>query len=153
ERGDALATARFAHQAERLAAADRERHLFDRVVGVLAGKRDAQILDLEKRLGHARLVVDCGSRISRKPSPRRLRPSTVKKIASPGNTESQGAALIWSRASESMLPQLGKGGRMPSPRNDSAASARIAPPMPRVAITIKGPRMFGRTWVNMMRRS
>ena len=99
------------------------------------------------------LVVDCGSRMSRSPSPRRLRPSTVKKMARPGNTDSHGAARIWSRASDSMLPQLGKGGRMPRPRNDSAASARMAPPMPSVAITISGPRMLGRTWVNMMRRS
>ena len=82
-----------------------------------------------------------------------LSPSTVKKMASPGNTESHGAVVIWSRASESMLPQLGKGGRMPRPRNDSAASDRMAPPMPRVAITISGPRMLGSTCVNMMRRS
>ena len=91
--------------------------------------------------------------MSRKPSPSRLKPSTVKKIARPGNTDSHGAVVIWSRASDSMLPQLGNGGRMPRPRNDSAASARIAPPMPSVAMTISGPRMLGSTCVNMMRRS
>ena len=38
-----------------------------------------------------RLVCDCGSRMSRRPSPSRLRPSTVKKIARPGKTDSHGA--------------------------------------------------------------
>ena len=80
------------------------------------------------------------------------RPAVVV-IATPGKIDSHGTVLIWSRASESMLPQLGKGGRMPRPRNDSAASERIAVPMPSVAITISGPRMLGSTWVNMMRRS
>ena len=48
---------------------------------------------------HARLLRDCGSRMSRRPSPSRLRPSTVRKIARPGNTDSHGAVVIWSRAS------------------------------------------------------
>ena len=67
----------------------------------------------------------------------------MKKIARPGKTESHGAVVIWSRASDSMLPQLGKGGRMPSPRNESAASARMAPPMPSVPMTIERPEHVG----------
>ena len=75
------------------------------------------------------------------------------KIASPGKIEIQGAVVIWSRASDSMLPQLGKGGRMPRPRNDSAASARTAPPMPSVPMTMIGPSMLGRSCVTMIRTS
>src|SRR6185437_1513754 len=154
ERGDALAAARFAHQPERFAAADLERDVLGRIVdGLPTGEGDVQAVDLEKGPGHERRVVDCGSRMSRRPSPSRLRPSTVRKIATPGKIDSHGTVLIWSRASESMLPQLGKGGRMPRPRNDSAASERIAVPMPSVAITISGPRILGSTWVNMMRKS
>ena len=108
ERGDGLAATRFTNEAEGLAAADLEGHAFDGVIGpVFARQRDAEVFDLQERCRHPRLVVDCGSRMSRRPSPRRLRPSTVRKMARPGNTESQGAVLIWSRASESMLPQLG----------------------------------------------
>ena len=68
---------------------------------------DAQILDLDQRIAHTRVLRDWGSRMSRRPSPSRLRPSTVRKIASPGKTESHGAVVIWSRASDSILPQLG----------------------------------------------
>ena len=46
---------------------------------------------LRRGRAHARRVVDCGSRMSRRPSPSRLRPSTVKKMARPGNTDSHGA--------------------------------------------------------------
>ena len=75
----------------------------DRVVEI-----DAQILDFDQRSSrHMRRLRDCGSRMSRKPSPSRLRPSTVRKIARPGKIESHGAVVIWSRASDSMLPQLG----------------------------------------------
>jgi hypothetical protein len=67
QRRDALAAARFAHQAERLAAADLERDVLDGIVGdAVAGQRDAQIVDFQERRGHARAhprrVVDCGSR-------------------------------------------------------------------------------------------
>ena len=67
------------------------------------------------------------------------------KMASPGKIEIQGAVVIWSRASDSMEPQLGKGGRMPRPRKESEASASTAPPMPSVPMTMIGPRMLGRT--------
>src|SRR5215212_7328848 len=91
---------------------------------------DAQVLDFDQgRARHERRLRDCGSRTSRKPSPSRLRPSTVKKMARPGKIESHGAVVIWSRASDSMLPQLGNGGRTPRPRNDNAASDKTALPM------------------------
>jgi hypothetical protein len=42
---------------------------------------------------------------------------------------------------------------MPSPRNDSDASVRIAPPTPIVAMTITTGIRFGRTWRPRMRTS
>ncbi len=57
-----------------------------------------------------------GSKRSRKPSPRRLKPSTARAIATPGATASQGAVSrkVW--ASFSIRPQLGVGGGRPRPR-------------------------------------
>ena len=46
----------------------------------------------------------------------------------------------------SIAPHDGVGGCTPRPRNDSAASDRIAPARPRVAITITGLITFGSTW-------
>ena len=96
ERRDALSAARLADQPEGLAAADLERDLLDGIVGhLVAGQGNTQCFDLEEGIVHApRRVADCGSRMSRRPSPSRLRPSTVRKIARPGNTDSQGAVLI-----------------------------------------------------------
>src|SRR5439155_8035789 len=128
---NALAAAGFADKAERLATIDPERNTLDssNPAGSVA-EIDAQILDFDQRRArHVRRLRDCGSRMSRRPSPSRLRPSTVRKMARPGKIESHGAVLIWSRASDSMLPQLGKGGRTPRPRNDNAASDNTALPM------------------------
>ena len=74
----------------------------------------------------------------------------MTKMARPGKIEIHGAVEICSRASESMLPQLGNGGRMPRPRKDSVASASTAPPMPSVPMTMIGPSMLGRSWVSMI---
>src|SRR4051812_45380824 len=155
ERRNALAAAGFADQAKSLTAIDAERHVLERRDPTGSDiEIDAQVLDFDQgRARHVRRLRDCGSRMSRRPSPSRLRPSTVRKMASPGKTESHGAVVIWSRASDSMLPQLGKGGRIPRPRNERAASASTAPPMPSVPMTMIGPIMFGNNCVNMMRKS
>src|SRR6202043_3439084 len=60
------------------------------------------------------------------PSPRRLKESTVRKIASPGHTAIQGAVERKRCAELSMLPQDGAGGCWPSPRQDRLASAMMA---------------------------
>src|SRR5262249_51639994 len=57
-----------------------------------------------------------GSDASRSPSPNRLKPSTVTKMASPGNVAIHQAEARNCRPSTTMLPQLGKGGWAPSPR-------------------------------------
>ena len=45
-----------------------------------------------------------------------------------------------------MLPQLASGSRMPSPRKDSDASARMKPGMESVADTIANVRVVGTMW-------
>src|SRR2546426_5032178 len=65
-----------------------------------------------------------GSRASRRPSPKSLKPSTVTKMARPGNSDSQ--RLSWMK--------------------DTFA-------MPRVVVTMIGARQLGRTWRTRTRRS
>ena len=47
-------------------------------------------------------------------------------IASPGKIDIQTLWSMYERAVESMLPHAASGGCVPSPRNDSVASLRIA---------------------------
>ena len=81
------------------------------------GDGDGQVLNREQG-GHGayRARRRRGSSRSRKPSPRRLRPSTVRAMARPGKTASRGALNISVWASFSILPQLGRGGWVPRPR-------------------------------------
>src|SRR2546426_12479479 len=74
--------------------------------------------------------------------------TTARKIASPGKIAVHGAMFISAGASFSMFPQLGVGGWLPRPRNDSVDSAMIAPAMPSVAAT-----MIGAIEVGRMRRT
>src|ERR1043165_3583646 len=87
-----------------------------------------------------------GSRYSRRPSPMKLKASTVSAIAMPGKIKACGATanVERSRASSIITPQDGAGGGTPSPRNDNDASESTAPAMPRLACTITGWIAFGR---------
>ena len=58
----------------------------------------------------------CGSSTSRRPSPSRFRPSTVRRIVRPGKIETCGAVRRKSRALASMVPHSGVGGWAPRPR-------------------------------------
>ena len=62
-----------------------------------------------------RARLSFGSSVSERPSPRRLRPSTVRMMAKPGKSARWGARIIRVCASNSMRPQLGIGGCAPSP--------------------------------------
>ena len=63
-----------------------------------------------------------GSRASRNPSPKRLRPSMVMATARPGKTAIQGAVVRYSAPSAIKFPQLAVGGWIPIPRKESTAS-------------------------------
>src|SRR5216683_5309199 len=62
-----------------------------------------------------------GSSASHSPSPSRLKPNTVRKIAMPGSAATCGATLRYCRLAASMLPQSDVGGWTPRPRKDSPA--------------------------------
>src|SRR3989442_15758365 len=91
-----------------------------------------------------RLVTCRGSSASRSPSPMKLIDTTARKMKSPGKIAIHGAWFISLGASLSMLPQLGVGGWIPSPRNDSVLSEMIAAATPSVAATMIGASEFGR---------
>ena len=82
-------------------------------------------------------------RISRKPSPKRLKDKTTIKMANPGTKVSQGASKMNLFPSERMLPQVALGGGTPKPRKLNPASVKIAPAMPMVAETRTGAIALG----------
>ena len=99
QRGDALAGARLADDAERLAGGDREADAVDRAHDAGVGEElRAQIAHFEDRraggaararsagtvASHAQRRRDLGSSQSRMPSPRKLKPSTTVRMAKPG---------------------------------------------------------------------
>ena len=91
ERGDALAAARLADDAERLARRDVERDAVDGVDRAALGPElDPQVLD-RRAAAHVARPRSFGSSASRRPSPIRLKPSTEKTIATPGMIASHGA--------------------------------------------------------------
>src|SRR5690606_11212442 len=94
-----------------------------------------------------------GSSASRSPSPRRLKPSTARKMAAPGATDIQGACSMKFLATWSIWPQDGEGGCWPRPRKERAASRMIACAMNSVDCTTIGGSVFGATWRNRMTES
>ena len=83
---DAFPAARLSHQRERAAALDRERHVLHcahHAVG--REERHAQVAHLEQRCFGGKVhFVAYGSAASRKPSPRKLKLSTVRTIRTTG---------------------------------------------------------------------
>ena len=77
--------------------------------------------------------------------------STVSTTITPGTIARYGAVMIRETPSSSIVPQDGVGGCTPAPRNESAASSRIA------LATISGKKtsssviVFGRISRNMIR--
>src|SRR2546425_1926899 len=66
-----------------------------------------------------------GSSKSRNPSPMRLKPTTVTRIARPGNVAIHGAVSMNERPVASIDPHSGVGGLAPSPKNDRPAVSTI----------------------------
>src|SRR5690606_18151503 len=96
---------------------------------------------LAGKFHRSHLVRERGSIRSRSQSPSRLTESTSRNNAAPGKATIQGARSRYSRPTLMIDPQLGSGGRMPRPRNESPASNRIIRPNSAVATTIIGPAM------------
>src|SRR5437899_7535683 len=84
-----------------------------------------------------------GSSASRSPSPSRLRLRTARKIAAPAENEYHGVWVRYFRPVSSMEPHDGVGGWTPSPRNESAASVRMALAKATEACTNNGDKQFG----------
>ena len=72
-------------------------------------------------------------------------------MARPGNVEIHQAFSKSLRPSATIEPQEGVGGWRPNPKKDNPASRTITFPMPSVAATITGAKVFGITWRKMMR--
>src|SRR5882672_11557078 len=92
-----------------------------------------------------------GSSASRRRSPTRLIASTVARMANPGSVGSHHATVTKSRPSEIIWPHVGYERPEPTPRNDSAASARIACATCSVDNTTIDDSVLGRTCRKMMR--
>src|SRR6516165_500566 len=101
--------------------------------------------------GHHDRPRSRGSSRSRRPSPTRLKPTTVTRMARPGNVAIQGAVSINDRPVASIEPHSGVGGVAPRPRNDSPAVSTMVNPTVSVAKTMIGDRTLGRTWRPRMR--
>ena len=87
----ALAGAGFAHDAEHFARVEIERHAVDGVDLAGIGKEGGvQILHAQKMFTHIDHLFSFGSKASRRPSPSRLRLSTIRQIVSAGNTSLYG---------------------------------------------------------------
>src|SRR5205807_10362698 len=95
ERGDGLAAAGFADDAERLAAIEGQVDAIDRMHhAVIGGEMRLQSADLEQMPAEAVFhhhITLRGSSASRSPSPMKLIDSTVRKIAAPANSAQCGA--------------------------------------------------------------
>src|SRR5215470_15844712 len=94
-----------------------------------------------------------GSSASRKPSPKRLKASTVRKIAIPGKRQIHGLISRIIRPAFRSQPQLGVGGCVPSPRKLSEASAMIDVPTLSVDVTMMGAMQLGRMCPHSKRKS
>src|SRR6185503_908121 len=79
----------------------------------------------ERTEAHIRLASRGSSR-ARRPSPNKFTASTTSASAMPGQKMVHGARDRNRRLCAIMFPQVGISGGVPAPRNDSAASIRIA---------------------------
>src|SRR6195952_6162694 len=119
----------------RFAALDRERHAAH---GFGVSEGPPQIGDTENGVRYQGRHRRRSARSrSRSPSPTRLMPSTSTNSVTPGVMITHGLKNMYSLASAIISPQLGNGGGTPRPRNDKAASSRIASAISSVATTTR----------------
>jgi len=87
----------------------------------------------------------------RRPSPKRLKPRTASRMATPGKVITHHARRIMERALAIMAPHSAVGGSLQDEEAYPAAS-RMAAPKPRLAWTMMGARQFGKMALKMIRR-
>src|SRR5262249_4610549 len=113
---DALAGARLADKAQRLASVDVGREPADGPNRALPrAELHVQVLDFEQRCVHR---VPFGSTASRRPSPTKFTATTVSTMATLAGTQIHGRLMSTTGdcAALTICPQLEVGGRTPSPR-------------------------------------
>src|SRR5690606_21384495 len=153
ERGQRLAAAALADDAQGLAALQLEVDAAHGMQGALGHRDvDGEVVYPEDGFAHGSQPLFSAAVTSRRPSPRRWMAGTRTNSATPGMAISQGSNSIICLPSEIIRPQDGVGGCTPRPRNDSAASSRIAWAISSVATTIRLLTTFGMISRRMMRR-
>src|SRR5258708_131282 len=126
-RDERFARSALADQACHFAGAQNEIDIAHRVGAVGAGRQsDRELFKFENSLVHRSRSL--GLRASLSPSPMRLIPSTVSRIAMPGKVQIHQAERSTARPALMINPQLMTLGS-PRPRNANPASSRIAVPI------------------------
>ena len=123
QHGDALAGAGFADDADDGTGVEGEVEAIDGAEhAARGGELDDQVADFEQR--HQRFSF--GSSASRRPSPNRLKASTVSRMARPGTPAPTRRADRTAARRPAWCPIPGVGGCAPRPRKPSAAASRMA---------------------------
>src|SRR5699024_3322593 len=99
------------------------------------------------------LLAVRGFQASRSPPPHSFNDKAVNTIATPANTEHQGAVVKYVWASFSIAPQVGIDGSAPTPRKLKAAPAKIAFAKINVPCTIIGVIILGNIYFSIMTTS
>src|SRR5919197_510442 len=138
-----------------LDAADRAVH--DVEIGAQIAHVEQYVADTRSALAgenRFRHMFARGSRASRRPSPMKLMPRTIRTIAMPGkNAHHQLPWLMNSSDPVRMLPRVGVAVSTPNPRKLTNASLMITPATPSVVATMIGESALGTRWRKMIRMS
>src|SRR5215469_6998866 len=151
-----LAATRFPDETDRLALAEGEADVVDRLDDARPAERGVIGLQMRhpQQSGHfaAYMLRSCGSSRTRSQSPSSCVASTTRRMPSPGNTVShQSPTISIERPSASIEPQAGSGGGTPTPRKLREASAMMTTPIVRLASTIVEFSTLGRMWRKITR--
>src|SRR5262249_28234046 len=124
----------FADDADCLAFRDAQLDMLHRAHDAAPGREfDGEIANVEQRHGFRHRpphVRRCGSTMSRRPSPSKLKQNTAIISAAPGkNAIHHSPETMKAAPSATMMPHSAVGGRTPSPMKERPAALRIAEPM------------------------
>src|SRR5690606_12695373 len=145
-----LSRAAFADDAQPLAAereGDAAHHLHRACRG---GEAHAQVLHVQQRFAHC-LPPLLGSSTSRRPSPRKQKPSETMTMAKPGMVATHHWSRMKARPREIIAPHSGNGGCAPSPRKPRPAAVRMMPAISSVTRMMTEDEHSGRIWRRITR--